>query len=356
MANRLRSEVLNGRYKPGDTIGSESELCGRFGVSRGSVRQALDALVKERLIYRLAGRGTFVSETSPPVKTRSSVRGLEVGVFVDVPPGMQGCGFILEMIEGFQTAGKVFYPRCDLSFEFHEFTRELGLNFLNRGNRDGFLFVPMGGNCLEFLATLRPESAGPVVIFFREAVNSRINQFFIDHAEGAYLATDYLLRLGHRRVGIVLVSPIEERVDSRSRYEGYFRAYRRANLEVDSDLVAQTDLSAAGVTGAVEAMLNHRDRPTALMIGGQALVNPTLRVMREMNLQTPGELSVVAFDDATETHLHDPPLTVVKQPFARGTRLALERLIAQIMGSAADPVSVALIPELIVRESTGEPK
>jgi GntR family transcriptional regulator len=59
----LREKILKGEYKPLDRIPPESVLCGLYGVSRITVRQALSVLAQERLLYRKQGRGTFV--TSP---------------------------------------------------------------------------------------------------------------------------------------------------------------------------------------------------------------------------------------------------------------------------------------------------
>jgi GntR family transcriptional regulator len=57
----LREQILGGRYQPGDMIAPESELIEHYQVSRTTVRQVLDLLVNEGLVYRQRGRGTFVS-------------------------------------------------------------------------------------------------------------------------------------------------------------------------------------------------------------------------------------------------------------------------------------------------------
>jgi GntR family transcriptional regulator len=57
----LRGNILRGEWQPGDMIPPESELTEHFQVSRTTVRQVLDMLVNEGLIYRQRGRGTFVA-------------------------------------------------------------------------------------------------------------------------------------------------------------------------------------------------------------------------------------------------------------------------------------------------------
>ncbi len=57
----LRDKIVRREWQPGDRIPSESELIERYQVSRTTVRQVLDMLVNEGLIYRQSGRGTFVA-------------------------------------------------------------------------------------------------------------------------------------------------------------------------------------------------------------------------------------------------------------------------------------------------------
>lgn len=62
----LRGELARGSLQPGDTIPTETELMERYQVSRITVRQVLDMLVKDGLIYRQRGRGSFVAH--PPIE------------------------------------------------------------------------------------------------------------------------------------------------------------------------------------------------------------------------------------------------------------------------------------------------
>jgi GntR family transcriptional regulator len=63
----LRAKILNGEWPPGTLIPAESELQATYQVSQITVRQALDNLVSDRLIYRQRGRGSFVSQ--PAIQT-----------------------------------------------------------------------------------------------------------------------------------------------------------------------------------------------------------------------------------------------------------------------------------------------
>ena len=60
--DRLRAGILDGTYAPLAQVPSEYELCAMFGVSRITVRQALGDLQKEGLLFKIHGKGTFVSK------------------------------------------------------------------------------------------------------------------------------------------------------------------------------------------------------------------------------------------------------------------------------------------------------
>ena len=73
----LREQILEGRFPPETPLPGDLELATQFGVSRITVRTALDRLVDEKLIERHRGRGTFVRQISPaPTKTRAQMSGL----------------------------------------------------------------------------------------------------------------------------------------------------------------------------------------------------------------------------------------------------------------------------------------
>jgi GntR family transcriptional regulator len=62
IADRLRDDIRNGTFKPGDLLPGETEINQRFGVSRSTSRAALDHLKTEGLIKRRSGQGSIVIE------------------------------------------------------------------------------------------------------------------------------------------------------------------------------------------------------------------------------------------------------------------------------------------------------
>jgi len=67
----LRDQIAGGQIRPGDRFPAETDLCAQYGVSRATVRQALEALVTDGLIERTAGRGTFLRAAPGPSRPPS---------------------------------------------------------------------------------------------------------------------------------------------------------------------------------------------------------------------------------------------------------------------------------------------
>lgn len=66
---RLRADINGGVARPGDLLGTEKEIQRRFGVSRATVRKALEELARTGQLVRVTGRGTFVAEQSLDIHT-----------------------------------------------------------------------------------------------------------------------------------------------------------------------------------------------------------------------------------------------------------------------------------------------
>lgn len=75
LAQILREDIKNDKYRPGDLLPSESELGERYDISRTAVRQALDELVNEGLVQKEKGRGTIVTHSGVATFVVQELRG-----------------------------------------------------------------------------------------------------------------------------------------------------------------------------------------------------------------------------------------------------------------------------------------
>lgn len=175
----------------------------------------------------------------------------------------------------------------------------------------------------------------------------------VDDLDAADDMTEYLLQLGHSRIGFIVGHP--EHGQSHDRLAGYRRALRRNNLEFNEDLVEQGRFDYESGCSCARKLLSSTRPPTAIFASNDPMAMGVLSVAHEMGFRVPGELSVAGFDDSPLARHAWPPLTTVRQPIAEVARLATEELIKQLQGRAEGDSHHCLRAELVRRASTASP-
>ncbi len=167
--------------------------------------------------------------------------------------------------------------------------------------------------------------------------------------EGASLATEYLLGLGHRRIGFLAGRPDLE--SARQREHGYRKALENAGIAFESDLVRVGEYTAESAEDPARELLQRDDRPSAIFAANDLSAIQVMQVARRLGLDVPGDLSVVGFDNIPESAMTDPPLTTVDQSIQGMGYEAVRLLIDLIDQPHAEPIHLTLPTELIVRQS-----
>jgi LacI family transcriptional regulator len=167
---------------------------------------------------------------------------------------------------------------------------------------------------------------------------------------GGLSATQHLLELGHRRIGVV--GGPERVLCSRARIDGYRAALERAGLGVDPSLVRYGDFRHEGGYTEAAALLDLPVRPTALFAGSDEQALGAIEAARVRGIAVPEQLGIVGFDDLPVARWASPPLTTVRQPLAAMGRLAGSMLADLVAGRPLDHQRVELATRLVVRAST----
>lgn len=208
---------------------------------------------------------------------------------------------------------------------------------------DGIVFVDIS---LDDAEARRLEDRGLAVVTLG-TTTSRFPAITTDDVEVGRLATDHLIGLGHRRIGLLGAQPDDPlgfTVPDRRR-AGYRAALAAAGVNVDPTLEAVGNFSVLGGREAMEQLLGRPDPPTAVFAMSDEMAFGAIMAARQLGLDVPGDLSIVGVDD------HDVSvvlgLTTVRQEVAdHGARAA--RLLMSQLG--ADPVdrTSARTPHVVV--------
>jgi LacI family transcriptional regulator len=155
-----------------------------------------------------------------------------------------------------------------------------------------------------------------------------IDSVMLDNVSAGRLATEHLIGLGHRRIG--MVSGLLSTTSGRGRLVGYRRALRAAGLPLDPALQAGSPYTEEDARRLANRILAHPDRPTALVAATNQLTLGALAAAADQGLHIPNDLALVGFDELGWTPSLISPLTTVQQPIralgAEACRLLLERL------------------------------
>jgi DNA-binding LacI/PurR family transcriptional regulator len=211
----------------------------------------------------------------------------------------------------------------------------------------GVIVVPASNDCRESILDLRV----PVVVVDRKIPGLVVDSVVIDNVAGARKATNHLITLGHRRIGLVS-APASVSV-GRERRQGYEQALKKHGLPVDQNLIRMGDFKESGGYRAALELLSCDPKPTAIFAVNNLMTMGTLKAIHDSNLRIPEDISVIGFDDMPWLTLLTPPLTAVCQPTYQIGAEAAKRLFRRLQGARdIAPETLVLQPELIIRSST----
>lgn len=356
----IKQSIKAGEIKVGDKIPSENELALKYSISRNVVRQAFNELVNEGWLYREQGKGTFCSSI--------------------VPENPQQTGIIAVVIE---CVTKYVYSRIIRGIEDVANNRGYGLLLCNSDHsleKEGQYLRNLVRKKVDGLIIhiTRDGLPYPNIKYFHELRNKGIpfvmvdkyieelhsDYVKVDDAKGLYTATEYLIKLGHRRIGYVGLDSIRI---ARDRWKGYRQALKKNGIKYNEDLVKIDNglfKGADKTTGRIFELINEflkmgKKMPTAITFFNDLLAIAAIKHITNKGLRVPGDISIVGFDDfkiAKEAH---PPLTTVAHPSQemgkRAAALLFQKIERGMERDENEPRQIVLPAPLVVRGSCQPP-
>jgi LacI family transcriptional regulator len=166
---------------------------------------------------------------------------------------------------------------------------------------------------------------------------------------GSYAATQHLLKLGHKRIAF-FTGP-QATPWSQERFEGYRRALREADIEVDDKLVFQAGRGIEDGANAALQLINESSDATAVQAVNDLVAVGCAQAFFQQGLRIPDDISVVGFGNILLSQYFCVPMTTVRQPKYRLGSAAMEVMKQFLLGKR--PESRRLSAELVVRASSG---
>lgn len=189
----------------------------------------------------------------------------------------------------------------------------------------------------------------PMVCIDRKIDGLKGDSVLVKNAAGAKLATEYLISLGHQRIGTIQGDP--ELFTTKERVRGYYEALSENGISVDPNLIVHSAPNPEQTDQLIAQLLDLQNPPTALFCGYNMLSLSVLDSMNRLGVKVPDKLSLIGFDDIPWANALNPALTVVKQPSALIGKWACRILLEKLEAESASTTAMELEPEIIVRNS-----
>ncbi len=216
--------------------------------------------------------------------------------------------------------------------------------------RSGIKALVLAPPCAEVLAGCPELSEMRVATFATGGALPGMHTLRIDNVTATATLTEYLMRLGHRRIGFI-AGP-RRHGDSKARRAGYEQAMVQSDYLLQKELIAEGKYTFDSGRLAAQHLLDLADSPTALVASNDEMAAGALCMAQERGLQIPHDLSVVGFDDMPTAIQTRPSLTVIRQPIAAMVEKAVTLLMEDSRESNhSEPIDLVLNHALIERDS-----
>ncbi len=191
----------------------------------------------------------------------------------------------------------------------------------------------------------------PLVVVARAVRHRAVDIIRTDDAGGLGQAVDHLVALGHTRIAHIDGGRAPGAAERR---RGYRQALQRHGL-ADSALILPGGLTEDDGATAARALLDTRPPPTAVTVFNDRSATGVLDVLRSADIDVPGDMSVIGFDDSRLSRLSHIALTTVAQDTEQLTSLAIARAASRLDGSAITERELVVPPHLVIRSTTAPP-
>lgn len=328
------------------------EVAAEAGVSTGTVSRVInnDVHVKketrERVLETMR-RLKFVANRQARILAggKSNIIGVLVPDLGDPAIGeiIRGIGTELSLVD----IDLVLYTTHRIASKEVSYVADLA-----KGMVDGLLLtVPR--NPADLIETLVVHKT-PFVLIDQNGTGEDCPAVGATNWQGGYNATEYLVNLGHQKIGFI-TGPLYLGCAA-ERLSGYRSALRTYHIQDVSELIYEGAFSQSdGYTGA-SALMDLPNPPTAIFASNDRMAMGAIDAIRNRGLRVPDDVSIVGFDDIPQASLIRPALTTINQPLEKMGRVATQVLLDLIRHPEKKAGRIELPTNLIVRDSCSSPR
>lgn len=327
----INEQIETKQLVPGQKMYSENTLKEMFGVSRQTVRHAIDVLEKEGTVRRIQGSGTYINDTRMANLTKR-MRVSVVTTYVD--------GYIFpRTIQGIESVLLEAGYSVQIAFTNNQHGRERTIleDIISRDEVSGLIVEPTKSGIpnpnLRLYQEIRKRRI-PVIF-----INSFYPQLKVPHVSindhmAGWKMTKYLISMGHKKIGGIFKLDDGQ---GQSRFSGYMDAMFDAGLEVEDGQIVWIDTEEKQhLEKAADKVLARFQNCTAVFCYNDEVAFGLLEIFKKNGIKVPQDVSVTSVDDSELAILGEVRISSTPHPMERLGQKAAENLLRMIKDPAFD--------------------
>ncbi len=212
---------------------------------------------------------------------------------------------------------------------------------------DGVIFADIINNEAQLRRILK--EGIPAVVINRKVDEIDVSYVAIDNFKGAYDATDFIIKHGHKYIAHI-AGDLNAQC-ARERLEGFKEALADNKSKVKDEFIKIANFSRIQAREAIEELFSLKTVPTAVFCASDEMAQEVLQFARENNISVPRRLAVVGFDDNPTCIYGEVALTTVRQPLKKMASLGVDILNNLVNKKQKGLQKIVLPPELVIRDT-----
>ncbi|MBP1044155.1 GntR family transcriptional regulator [Vagococcus sp. BWB3-3] len=339
----LAKKIANGVLKPGEQLPTEIALAEEYNVSRITSKRALTELENQEIIYRLQGKGSFVSEPARATKLISQMKDRHEILLIMPFAENTGMSAYAEGVVSF-----LRQTHYTINIETHKYANQREL-LLTLDHYAGLIIYPMTSTSDLDILYYRQLQQFPMVSIDKQLEGLTINCVTANNFTGGYELTKLLIAAGHRKILYISTQAVDTTTTVRDRYFGYLKALFEHDIQFHSENVKPVADDEAFYHEIVKYAKNYNI--TAIVAENDLTAMLLMSAAKESGLSLPKDLSIVGFDNIQASTLIEPALTTAAQDFHLMGVKAAEILVNQIEHPKSPIEQVVVDVDIINRQS-----
>jgi len=183
------------------------------------------------------------------------------------------------------------------------------------------------------------------------SIGSDFDEVLCDGYSGAVRAVQYLIGLGHKKIGYIGSTQQKYQVFNEHRYQGYLDALDQAGIKGNEDYVIDTLLTSSDGYASMLELIDRKTVPTAIFCGNDTVALGVMKALSERGFSVPDDISIIGFDNIEMAAYTHPALTTIAVPTKELGRLAVKIMLDKLETGRDYAIKVNLPFTLIERES-----